>query len=313
MQPIFHDIPNNTNPDMLSIAVVGTSSPSAASVVDAMIQAGMDVTIGSVFPYADARRFPKAHIQHCNVFDADSVALLLEGRQAVYVEGVMQHGQKESDHLMEREGLRTLLAIGHVVGIERICYRAPLMIDDVSDGHKTWWVHAVQRQAVDTVCNGRIPYTVYRTSSFMEDIAMTCMWGRRALVAGRGARKHWFIALADYARQVVRSLVVESTLNTTYPIQGAEGFTLEQAFEVWQRVRPGHAPRLQSVPLPLLHAAALFYPRLRSSIKEAAAMSGYSERFQAERTWRDLGRPRISLEQFFAQWKGALPHDGTSS
>lgn len=298
---------------MLSVAVLGASSPSAVAVIHAMVEAGIDVAIGSVTPHSDARRFPNAHVQRSNIFDADSVAMLLEGRQAVYVEGTTGFRQRESDQLMDREGLRTVLAMGHVVGIERICYRAPLMIDDGSDDYQPWWVHTVKRHAVDSIRNGRLPYTVFRTSSFMEDLATACRWGRRALIPGTSKRKHWFIALADYARQVVRSLVVDTTLNTTYPVQGAEGLTVAEAFAQWQSVRPTTAPRLQSVPMSLVRAAALASPRLRFAAEAAAAMNRYPEHFQAERTWRDLGRPRISLEQFFAQWKGALPHDGSST
>jgi len=161
-----------------------------------------------------------------------------------------------------------------------------------------WWIFRLKQAAVAAVKSCGVPSTIFRPSNFMDNFAAgNYRDGNRLLLAGKGRHPMWFIAAADYGRQVARALETDEG-NQDYVVQGPEPWTADEAAEVFRTHYPHRKLSIARAPLGLLRFLGRFSRKMNYGAKIVEALNEYPERFEAEKTWERLGRPEITLAEF---------------
>ena len=279
------------------LAIVGATGILGRPVTDALIAAGYDVTIGSRHPERARERFPAARHLPVDLLDRASVRRLLDGQDALYLSLSVPRGERPDAPHAEAEGLRHVLDEARATGLRRIGYLSSLVQQYQGMNGFDWWVFRVKEAAVQMLAASGVPYTVFRASTFMESFTDHYRVGRRILVVGRSEQPQYLIAARDFGKQVAQAFALDAAANRVYAVQGPEPFTTEAAAEVVRR----HSLRdlaISRAPMGLVR----FFGRISREADYGAhiieAINRYPETFEAEDTWRDLGRPTTTLAAF---------------
>jgi uncharacterized protein YbjT (DUF2867 family) len=277
------------------IAVIGATGMLGLPVTRALIEAGFEVT-ALVRNVTAARRTlpPEVALIAADVGDEDSLRRGLAGHDALYLSLAIQPGERKGDFHTEAEGLEHILAAARAVGIKRIGYLSALVIDS-EDG--AWWVLDVWRNAVSRLKSSGIPSTVFYASNVMETLPTRHKVGGIMLLAGASHHANYWIAGADLGAQVARAFRLPDTAGRDYVMQGPELVSYEEAAQRYARGN-GKALRVLTLPLPLLRFLGLFSVHMRFNARILRTVLRYPEEFKAADTWRDLGRPTITIEDF---------------
>jgi uncharacterized protein YbjT (DUF2867 family) len=159
-------------------------------------------------------------------------------------------------------------------------------------------VFALKRQAVEDVKRSALPYTIFYPTQFMETIDGRTLAGNRLLVVGRAQHPNWWIAAADYGRQVANDFKNDVPGNREYVVQGPEPILTGDAAERFvkaYRKKPVAVAELPMGPFKLLRSLS---PRFRYGYEIINALNHYPETFEAQPTWDALGKPVITLEAY---------------
>jgi hypothetical protein len=123
------------------------------------------------------------------------------------------------------------------------------------------------------------------------------------LLAGTSRHKMHFISSEDYARQVARSFQILTSENKEYTVQGPEAFTADEAVAEFVRHYKKENLTISKAPLPLLKFLGLFKQKFHYGAHIVEALNNYPEKFEAEQTWNELGKPVITIKDFAQQKK----------
>jgi uncharacterized protein YbjT (DUF2867 family) len=179
-------------------------------------------------------------------------------------------------------------------GIKRIGYLSALVIDS---GDGKWWVLDVWRDAVRKLKSGGIPATIFYASNFMETLPQRHKLGSMLVLAGASRHPNYWIAGSDFGRQVARSFAAPEAENRDYVIQGSELISYEEAAARYVRAK-GNGLRVVTVPLALLRLLGVVSTGMRFNARILRTVLRFPEEFRAENTWRDLGQPTLTIEDF---------------
>ncbi len=147
-----------------------------------------------------------------------------------------------------------------------------------------------------------IDYTIFYPSSFMENLNNTFIQGNKVNIVGKPLYKNWWIAGEDYGRQVSKSFgILKDGENREYTIQGAEALMTDEAVEIFVKHYKKQTLKIGKVPLGLLKFIGLFNPQLKYVSKILEVINNCEEKFEAQRTWDELGKPKISVLKYTEQ------------
>lgn len=230
-----------------------------------------------------------------------TLAPFLTQIDALYINLNLQQHQKPADYLTEREGLTTLLEHIKHYPIKRIAFISSLVKNYQGMNKFHWWVFDVKQQAVEKIRACGIPYTIFYPSNFMDNFNHVYRKGNKILLAGTSKEKMYFIAAADYGRQVARSFQILTTENKEYTIQGPDGYTADEAGAIYCKHYKVAKLTISKAPIQLLKILSVFSQSVHYGYHIISALNNYPEKFEAETTWRELGKPELSLESFASQ------------
>lgn len=284
----------------MRIAVIGATGLLGKPVTQELINAGLTVTVLTRQPEAAQKLFPMARVVKADLRDPDGLLVGLRGQDAVYLNLSVLQTEAPDDFHTETDGLENLLSVAKKIRLRRIGYLSSLIMRYQGVNGFRWWVFDVKQEAVRKLKASGIPYTIFYPTTFMETLPAQVQAGR-LLLGGTSDVRLWFVAAQDYGRQVARALRQTGTENTEYVVQGPEGLTYAQAAEVFVK---NHSRRRLSVtvlPLGLLRFFGHFSRRANYGAHILEALNCYPEHFEADRTWRDLGKPTTTLAEFARQ------------
>jgi uncharacterized protein YbjT (DUF2867 family) len=155
----------------------------------------------------------------------------------------------------------------------------------------------IWRNAVARIEDAGLPYTIFSPSNFMETLPHRHMMGRTFVMTGWSHNRNWWITGADFGRQVARSFAIPEAENREYVVQGPEPMTYNEAARRFARAAPIKVARL-TLPLLFIQVAGIASPPMRFSGRIMRTVLRYPETFKAADTWRELGRPSTTIEEF---------------
>jgi uncharacterized protein YbjT (DUF2867 family) len=284
---------------MKKIAVIGGTGMIGRPVVQALCDAGYEVT-ALVRDEAKARRLLPPGIRHCtgdlrNVHDVDRA---LQDQDGIYLNLNLNLADGKHAWHAEREGIDNIIAAAQKNNIKRIAIISSVVMNyqDMNGFH--WWVFDLKKEALDKIRTSGIPYTIFYPSTFMENFMITYRKGNRILLAGTSHHKMYFIAGKDYGRWVARSFEVLKKENREYNVQGPEGYTADEAANVFINNYTGAKLTISRAPLAVLKFVGLFSNTVSYGHHIIEALNNYPEKFESEDTWNTLGRPGTTLADY---------------
>jgi uncharacterized protein YbjT (DUF2867 family) len=284
---------------MKNITVIGGTGMIGRPVVQALHDAGFEVT-AFVRDEAKARKLLPAGIHYAvgdlrNVHDVDRA---LKGQEGIYLNLNLNLPDGKHAWHAEREGIDNIVAAAQKNNIKRIAIISSVVMNYQGMNGFNWWVFDMKKEALEKIRASGIPYTIFYPSTFMENFMTTYRKGNRILLAGTSHHKMYFIAGKDYGQQVARSFKLLNKEKKEYIVQGPEGYTADEATDVFIRNYTREKLTISRAPLALLKFIGIFSNTINYGHNIITALNNYPEKFEAEETWTALGRPATTLADY---------------
>ena len=283
---------------MQKIAVIGATGMLGLPVVAQLVRSGFAVTALVRDPRrAGACLPPGTRIVQADVGNVESLKAGLSGQDAVYLNLSIDPSAKKDDFHTEAEGLDNIIAAARCAGIGRIAYLSA-MIEEQNPGR--WWGIDIWTQAIARIKASGIAYTIFYATNFMETLPQKHVCGQILPLVGTARHPNYWIAGRDYAQQVAKSFSIAGAANREYFAQGPEPLTYAEAAS---RFAGSVANRLfvVTIPLTVLKWLGTVSRQADFSANIMEAILEYPEKFRAQMTWNELGRPTTRVEDFARQ------------
>lgn len=284
---------------MKKITVFGATGLIGKPVVYALVDAGFDVT-ALVRKRQKATQVlpPSVTLIEGDLQDKSAIRSALKEAEGVYLSLSFEQTARPTDFIGERDGLQNILSVIHEFPIQRIAYLSSIIQE--FQGFK-WWIFESKREAIERIKAAEIPYTIFYPSSFMETFPERMIKGSRILLAGTPLVRNYWIAGADYGKQVAQSFLVLSNQNKEYVVQGPTALTVDEAAEMYRMNYLKKPLKTAKIPLGVLKMAGMVSRQAAYGYHVIKAMIEHPEPFLAQTTWEELGKPTVSVAQFAQQ------------
>lgn len=284
---------------MKKIAVIGGTGMIGQPVVQALHDSGFNVT-AFARDEAKARKLFPAGIRYTsgdlrNVHDVDRA---LKDQEGIYLNLNLNLADGKHAWHAEREGIDNIIAAAQKNNIKRIAIISSVVMNYQGMNGFNWWVFDMKKEALEKIRASGIPYTIFYPSTFMENFMITYRKGNRILLAGTSHHKMFFIAGKDYGQWVARSFELLKKESKEYVVQGPEGYTADEAADVFIRNYSREKLTISRAPLALLKFLGIFSNTINYGHNIIVALNNYPEKLEAEETWNTLGRPATTLADY---------------
>ena len=283
------------------VAVIGATGVIGQPVTRQLIAAGFQVTVLSRNPSKAAVIFPGAKVAEADARSRHSLGAALHGIDFLYLNLNIDQTVGPSGWQSEREGLANIVEAAKAAGIKRIGFISSVVMNYQGRNGFDWWIFDLKHQAVEMIKKSGLPYLIFYPSTFMESFPYIYRQGNRILLAGESKCPMWFIAGDDYGRQVANAFqITPANQSREYVVQGPEPFTAGEAAKVFIDSYTKEKLSILKAPLGLLKFLGKFSHKISYGGHIVEALNNYPEKFEAENTWKDLGKPGITLKEFAA-------------
>jgi uncharacterized protein YbjT (DUF2867 family) len=283
------------------LAILGATGLLGRPVAQELLAAGYEVTLLGRHPNHLRHLFPAVRVVEADLRNPDSLRRGLAGQEALYLNLSVRQTEKPTDFHTETHGLRNLLPIARELGIRRVGYLASLVMRYQGMNGFRWWVFDVKHEAVRLLKESGIPYLIFYPSTFLESFRLQRQ-GPFLTLGGTSDVRMGFITAHDYGRQVARAFALPAGESREYVVQGPERLTYAEAARRYVE----HVPeklRVVTAPVGVLQFLGLFSPQLNYAGHILEALNRYPEQFEAAETWRELGTPTTTVEEFARRGK----------
>ncbi|WP_337043038.1 SDR family oxidoreductase [Emticicia sp. 17c] len=283
---------------MKNIVVFGATGLLGKPVTKALIAAGFRVTVMARNPELARGLFPEANVIKGDLSKPAEVATAMQGQEAVFMSLSVTQTEKETDWHAEEQGIETIIELAKQMDIKRLLYLSSLVHLYQDMDNFDWWVFRLKRRIVKKIKESKIPFTIFYPSTFMESIFYQSKQGSMIALGGESKYPLYYIAADDYARQVVNSLKLLKDENREYVIQGPEAFRQDVAAKEFIRHYSKQKLRTMWAPMFMMKLMGFFSQKFNYGYHIVTALNNYPEEFEATQTWKELGKPQITLKEF---------------
>jgi nucleoside-diphosphate-sugar epimerase len=287
---------------MKKILFIGASGMLGNPTALELMRAGFEVSLLARDTDKMQKLFPNINILKGDVFDSDSLQNAMQGQEIVYANLSIPQASKKNEQQQEREGVANIIAAAKHSGVKRIGYLSSLVKDYQGMNGFNWWAFDIKQEAINTIKNSGIAYSLFYPSTFMESIDKQMMQGNRMMMVGKSESPMWFIAAKDYGVQVAWAMKKAGENNQEYNVQGLEPFTFDEAAKIF---RDNCKRNLKIIKAPITPIKLIGYlsQKMNYAANICEALNKYPEKFVSQKTWDELGKPSITLAQYAANLK----------
>jgi len=282
----------------MKIVFIGATGMLGKPVARQLIADGYELSLVGRNENKLKKLFPSAIISRADVCDKASLMSAFTGQGAVYLNLSIHPSSKEKDPQPEREGVDNIIATAKATGIKRIVYLSSLVHFYQGMNGFDWWAFRIKSAAIEKIKRSGIPYTIFYPSTFMETFPFQMLRGKKVAALGRSVAPMWFIAAADYAKQVSNSLRLLKNESKEYSVQGQDPYTFDEARKVF--IDNYQKAKLSTLRMPFGPAKFLgiFNQKMNYVWHICEALNKYPEKFESQPTWNELGKPATRLADF---------------
>lgn len=282
----------------MKILFIGATGMLGKPVAKELIQAGFDITLLGRDISKLQSLFPGIATKQGDVFDKATLAAAMTGMDAVYCNLSVHPSSKEKDPQPEREGIDNIIAAAKETGIKRLaCISSLVHFYEGMNGF-SWWAFRIKQAASDKLKTSGIPCTLFYPSIFMETLPYQMMRGNKLSLLGKSEAPMWFIAAADYGKQVARSFKIAGNENKEYPVQGQHPYTFDEAGKIFIENYTKAKLKTMKAPIGIMKFLGALSQKINYVWHICEALNKYPEKFESEQTWKELGTPVITLAEY---------------
>jgi uncharacterized protein YbjT (DUF2867 family) len=283
---------------MKKIVVFGSTGLLGKPVTKSLIDAGFEVTVMVRDATLAQKLFPKANIIKGDLKNEEDIKKAIQGQEGIFLSLSVLQTEKENEFHTEQQGLDAIIKVAKSNGIKRIAYLSSLVHLYQGMNGFDWWIFRIKQEAVRKIKESGIPYTIFYPSTFMESIAYQSRQGNMIAIGGKSEYQLYYIAADDYARQVANSFKILKDENIDYIVQGPEAFTQDEAARIFIKYYKKEKLYIMWAPMFLMKIMGFFVQKFNYGYHIVEALNKYPEKFRADGTWEDLGKPTITLKEF---------------
>jgi uncharacterized protein YbjT (DUF2867 family) len=280
----------------LRVAVLGATGMIGKPVTNELIEAGYDVTViaRNVVKARDA--LPRAaKVLYGDVADASGLASVMSGIDVVVLcLAVDAKHEGPNDFHPELDGLRNVLDAAQAGGVRRVCYLSSLLQEHPSD----WWVMRIKRAALAEVRQAGLPHSIFYASNFMENLVFRNLRGNTLSLIGKPRHKNWWIAAADFGKQLAAHLRALPARSSEFVVQGPEAADYYEAAQRFAQASSRPGLKVGFAPVPVLSLLGLAVKELSYAVNISKVINDYPETFRAASTWQELGKPATTIDAY---------------
>jgi uncharacterized protein YbjT (DUF2867 family) len=283
---------------MKKILIIGSTGLLGKPVTKALIEAGFDITLLVRDNILAEKFFPKTKIIKGDLRNRADIEKAMQGQDSVFLSLSVKQTEKETDFHTEGEGLDLIIDVAKHLNIKRLAYLSSLVHLYQGMNNFDWWVFRIKQEAVRKIKDSGIAYTIFYPSTFMESLFYQSKQGRFIALGGKSEFPLYYIAAEDYAHQVVNSFKILTDENHEYVVQGTEAFTQDEAAKVFIQHYKKEKLRTMTAPMFVMKLMGFFVQKFNYGYHIVEALNKYPEKFEAQQTWEELGKPSITLKAF---------------
>jgi uncharacterized protein YbjT (DUF2867 family) len=221
----------------------------------------------------------------------------LEGCYGVHIN--LAGGPRPDDYQrIESQGTANVVAAAAGLGIERLTYHSGASVSL----KRGWFYHArAKLRAEAAIRESGIPFTILRTSWFMESLPWFIKGNLGLLIGKQQAPLHW-LAAQDYAWMVSRCYRTRDSANKVLYLYGPQALSMPEALRIYCAFICPHAQMYTLPPwLVGLVGTLTFNHRLRDWARLMAYFQHITEDRSPTPANSILGAATTSLRQWCAQ------------
>lgn len=286
----------------MNILFIGASGMLGKPVARELLSSGFNLSLLARDEDKMRKLFPNTRIIKGDVFDKTSLAEAMKGIDTVYLNLSITQSSGKKQQQPERDGIPNIIEAAKAAGVKRIAYLSSLIKNYQGMNGFNWWAFDIKHEAVKRIKESGISFSIFYPSTFMETADQQMMQGNKLMLAGRSEYPMWFIAAADYGKQVARALSIAGNNNQEYAIQGTEAYTFEEAAAIFRK-HYKHPLKLMKAPIWLMKFLGLFSQKMNYAARICEALNKYPEQFESDKAWAELGKPSITLSAYAASLK----------
>lgn len=279
----------------VTVLVIGGTGMLGEPVTRRLAICGHRVRVLTRFPERAAKRLAGVcELVQGDVNDRESLARALDGCAGVHVS---LNGAGDWD--FERSGAEAVAALAPKAGVRRIS-----LISGASTCEENAWFPMTRAKldAERAVVSSGVPFSIFRCTMFME-ILPNFVRGGKAMIMGRQPHAWRWIAAMDYAAMVARAFELPEAAGKVFHVRGPRALTMEEALEVYRRLRAPEA-RPMTAPFWLLQIMA-FLPGGRELRRVALPLMRYFSKVPESGDPTEanamLGAPSTTIEAWCRQ------------
>jgi uncharacterized protein YbjT (DUF2867 family) len=280
------------------IVVIGATGMLGKPVTQALIQSGFEVTILARDPMKAKALFPQANTIAGDLKDTSTLMKAFSGQHAVYCNLNLPQRTKPNEWITEREGIDNIIEVARQANISCIGFISSLVMNYQGMNGFNWWVFDIKKEAARKIKQSGVASLIFYPSTFMDNFLYTYKRGKRILLAGASVAPMYYIAGEDFGKQVARAFKQFAGQSKEFVIQGTQAYTADQAAKIFIDNYAKEKLAVAKAPLGLLKFLGIFNQQVHYGAHIVEALNNYPEKFVAQQTWDELGKPEVSLQKF---------------
>lgn len=285
---------------MKKITAFGATGMLGKPVVQELANAGFEVTAMVRSPEKASQQLPAVvKLVQGDLQNPPDIERALDGAEGVYINLSVDPTSKEADFQPEREGIKNILAAAKKANVERIGYCSSLVHRYQGTNGFHWWAFDIKQRAVEAIKASGIAYTCFYPSAFMENLDKgSYKQGNKLMLAGESKYPMYFIAASDYGKQVARAFGLAEAARRDYDVQGLEAFNADDAVKIFVENYRREKLKVSKAPMFVMKIMGLMNQKFNYGARILEALNNYPEKFAAETTWAELGKPTVTLKDY---------------
>ena len=199
----------------------------------------------------------------------------------------------------EINGIKNVIKVAKEKNIKRIFHVSAVTaaFPEFAQGADLF-INTIRKTGYSLLKESGIPCTFFHCSWIMDTIEFAMRKGDNLQAFKPIHHPMYWLAGKDLGRMIANAVTQsDHELTKDYIMQGKEPITFEDALT---RYAVTHTPNLnvQMAPIWLLKIIGLFNKEARLAGQMGSFFSNFKEEFRAEETWKELGEPLYSIENF---------------
>jgi len=228
-----------------------------------------------------------------NLSKISDIKKALIGVHSVYINLSLNTEEGKDGFHPEHQGLENLLKAAKSHELSRIGYISSMLRNYNND----FWGFKIKRNAVSKLINSGIPYLIFTPSVFMETITDEFKSGNKLLTNGDLGKRHYWISVNDYAKQVVNAYK-NDIKNREFFIQGPYPLTVTEAMDEFSRNYKVESLTLSKNSLGKLKFQKVLSNKANIKYNIFNTFNKLDEEFLSDNTWKELGKPQTDITKF---------------